>query len=105
LAKLKTDSNGRPLEMIGACLDNTENVRFANAVEQKSRQLQDIAWQQSHAVRSPLVTIMGLAELLRNSSPDKLEHEKMLEYLYKSAVELDKQVRLISTTAESDKSA
>lgn len=103
-AKLKTDSNGKPVEMIGACLDNTEKVLYANAVEQQSRQLLDIAWLQSHAIRSPLVRIMALADLARNSSAYDAEHEKMLEYLYESAVELDKQVRLISSTAQPDES-
>ncbi|MFD0751816.1 PAS domain-containing protein [Mucilaginibacter calamicampi] len=100
-AKLKTDSTGRPLEMIGACLDNTEKVLYATAVEQQSRQLLDIAWLQSHAIRSPLVRIMGIADLLCNMRNSEEEQNKLMAYLMTSARELDEQVRLISYKTES----
>jgi len=99
-AKLKTDGNGKPLEMIGACLDNTEKVLYANAVEQQSRQLLDIAWLQSHAIRSPLVRIMGLIDLLCNTPNSDEEQNKLITYLMTSARELDEQVRLISYKTE-----
>jgi PAS domain-containing protein len=100
-AKLKTDADGKPLEMIGACLDNTEKVLYANAVEQQSRQLLDIAWLQSHAIRSPLVRIMGLADLLCNMQNTREEQNKLMDYLMASARELDEQIRLISLKTES----
>ena len=100
-AKLKTDTNGKPLEMIGACLDNTEKVLYANAVEQQSRQLLDIAWLQSHSIRSPLVRIMGLADLLCNTPNTEEEQSKLIAYLMASARELDEQIRLISLKTES----
>jgi len=99
-AKLKSDENGKPLAMIGACLDITEKVLYANAVEHQSRQLLDIAWLQSHAIRSPLVRVMGLADLLCNSKNTSEEHNKLLTYLMTSARELDEQVRLISYKTE-----
>lgn len=101
-AKLKKDDKGNPVEMIGACLDNTEKVLYANAVAQQSRQLLDIAWLQSHAVRSPLVRIMALSDMLRTSPADDAERDKILDHLFESAVELDKQVRLISSKTESE---
>jgi len=100
-AKLKTDSAGKPLEMIGACLDNTETVLYANAVEKQSRQLLDIAWLQSHSIRSPLVRIMGLADLLCNTKNSEEEQNKLMAYLMTSARELDEQIRLISVKTES----
>lgn len=100
-AKLKADANGKPLEMIGACLDNTEKVLYANAVELQSRQLLDIAWLQSHAIRSPLVRIMGLADLLYNVENVSEEQNKLISYIMASARELDNQIRLISLKTES----
>jgi PAS domain-containing protein len=102
-AKLKTDHNGKALEMIGACLDNTETVLYANAVERQSRQLLDIAWLQSHSIRSPLVRIMGLADLLCNTKNTEEEKNKLVAYLMTSARELDEQIRLISLKTESAK--
>ncbi len=99
-AKLKTDANGKPVEMIGACLDNTENVLYANAIELQSRQLLDIAWLQSHAIRSPLVRIMGITDLLRNVHNTEEERQTLFNYLHTSARELDDQIRIISQKTE-----
>ncbi|PJJ83935.1 PAS domain-containing protein [Mucilaginibacter auburnensis] len=99
-AKLKKDENGKPLEMIGACLDNTQKVLYANAIEQQSRQLLDIAWLQSHAIRSPLVRILGITELLQNADNSEEERKKLLIYLSTSAHELDEQIKLISQKTE-----
>lgn len=99
-AKLKTDASGKPVEMIGACLDNTEKILYANAIEQQSRQLLDIAWLQSHAIRSPLVRILGITDLLRSSNNSDEERQKLLNYLQTSAQELDNQIKLISQKTE-----
>lgn len=104
-AKLKKDALGQPLEMIGACLDVTESVLQRQAIEQQNRQLLDIAWAQSHKIRSPLTRIMGLVELLDGELADQDKHRQVLDYLRFSATELDTEVRDISrktTTIELD---
>ena len=63
-------------------------LRFLDAIEEQNRKMMNIAWLQSHKVRGPLTRIMSLVELLANSDPDK-ETKVLLEYLSKSAVELD----------------
>ena len=95
-AKLKKDALGQPLEMIGACLDITESVLQRQAIEQQNRQLLDIAWAQSHKIRSPLTRIMGLVELLDSELADQENHRQVLDYLRFSATELDTEVRDIS---------
>jgi PAS domain S-box-containing protein len=41
-AKLVTDTDGSPLEMIGACLDITERVNQQEEIERQERELEDI---------------------------------------------------------------
>lgn len=99
-AKLKTDAQGIPVEMIGACLDITETVIQMQAIEQQNSQLLDIAWMQSHMIRSPLTRIMALVELIKDtpdSDPEKIE---LLNHLLTSAYELDEQVKRINKKAE-----
>jgi PAS domain S-box-containing protein len=99
-AKLKTDAQGAPVEMIGACLDITETVIQMQAIEQQNRKLLDIAWMQSHMIRSPLTRIMALIELIKDapeSDPEKIE---LLNHLLTSAYELDEQVKRINKKAE-----
>jgi PAS domain S-box-containing protein len=108
-AKLKSDADGTPLEMIGACLDVTERVKHIVAIEQQSQQLTEIgeqnarmiktlhALEQSHAdntrmmkvvahdLRNPIGAIKMTASALM-ARPDRLDRErKMLEIIYRSA--------------------
>lgn len=100
-AKVKTNAQGAPSEMIGACLDITESVSQMQAIEQQNHQLLEIAWMQSHVIRSPLTRIMALIELLKDL-PDNSNTEKteLLEHLLTSAYEMDEQVKRINKTAE-----
>ncbi|RYU90358.1 PAS domain S-box protein [Mucilaginibacter terrigena] len=99
-AKLKTDSQGMPVEMIGACLDITETVLQVQAIEQRNHQLLEIAWMQSHMIRSPLTRIMALVELIKDPSNTDAEKAEFLDHLLTSAHELDEQVKRINQKAE-----
>lgn len=100
-AKLKTDQFGHPLEMIGACLDITEKVNHRQTIEQRNRQLTEIAWVQSHLIRSPLAKIMGLIDIIKDGSADETEKQQLLDYLQSSALELDEQIKRIGKDIES----
>jgi len=99
-AKLKTDVNGTPLEMIGACLDITEKVSHIEEIALRDRQLTEIAWVQSHVIRSPLAKIMGLIDLLKDTAASDTEKEQLMDYLLSSALELDEQIRRICKEIE-----
>jgi len=100
-AKLKVDEQGRPLEMIGACLDITERINTFAALEQQNQKLREIAWMQSHVIRSPLANIMGLVELLKDAFVNEhdVEKSKLLDHLLASAHDLDERIRTISEKA------
>jgi len=69
--------------------DITENLKHIEAVEFQNQVLKEIAWTQSHVVRSPLARLMGLVEILSNENNSESEKKEMLGYLSKSAQELD----------------
>ena len=99
-AKLKKDAQGMPVEMIGACLDITETVIQVQAIEQQNLKLLDIAWMQSHMIRSPLTRIMALVELIKDTPDSDPEKNLLLDHLLTSAHELDEQVKRINQKAE-----
>lgn len=99
-AKVKTDAQGEPLEMIGACLDITESVRQMQAIEQQNRQLLEIAWMQSHVIRSPLTRIMALIELIKDIPDSNTERNELLEHLLAATHEMDEQINRINKKAE-----
>ncbi|TGL26004.1 PAS domain S-box protein [Leptospira yanagawae] len=80
-------------ETIGGIVDNfhdvTDRETQMEAIQMQNQKLRNIAWTQSHVVRSPLARIMGIIELIRTRSLTKEEEERSLGYLLDSANELD----------------
>ncbi len=84
---------GRPVKMVGACLDITK----AKTTETK---MKEIAWMQSHVVRAPLARLMGLVHLLHDHRDADEEHYEILDSILLSAKELDEVIRSITSNTE-----
>ena len=85
-------------EIIGvACFgrDITEQRKHEKEIEQQNKKLKDIAWLQSHKIRSPLANILGIVNLLKNASSVE-EKSELINLLSDSARELDEIVLAVS---------
>lgn len=80
--------------------DITERLNYIKAIEEQNEKLKEISWMQSHVIRAPLASILGLIPLISNTSETSADREKMLEYLSLSAMELDKVIRSITDKTE-----
>ncbi len=69
--------------------DVTERMKHLEALELQNSKLKEIAWLQSHVVRAPLARIMGLVDIILDSSSDIQTRDKALAYFKTSANELD----------------
>lgn len=67
--------------------------------EEKNKKLTEIAWKQSHLVRAPIVRMLGLLDLLQNSSTIA-EKEEVVNFLKASVEELDQVTREIISISE-----
>lgn len=77
--------------------DITEQLSYIDAIEKQNKKLNDIAWMQSHVVRAPLASLMGLAHLLADEKAETTEtREEILVKLLASANELDGVIKKIS---------
>ena len=76
--------------------DITERVNYIKAIEQQNKQLQQIAWMQSHVVRAPLARLMGVVDLIKNYPNTESEKNELLDHLLSSAHEFDEIIRDIS---------
>ena len=94
------DDEGKPMRMIGAIRDITERLNYITAIEKQNKKLLEIAWTQSHVVRAPLSRIMGLTELMKDSTDSEEEKEELLALLQTSANELDDIIKNISEKTE-----
>jgi PAS domain S-box-containing protein len=83
-----TDAKGNVKNYIAIERDITERMNYLTAIEQQNKQLREIAWVQSHKVRAPLASILGLTDLLIED-PNGPHSKETLEMLKKSAEKLD----------------
>jgi PAS domain S-box-containing protein len=109
--RVQTDESGAPTAMIGACLDiterkmteatlNAERQRRVADVAQQNKQLNEIAWLQSHVIRAPLARVMGLIEVYKSCEGDDCEQSELIAQISASVWELDGVIREIVGRAE-----
>lgn len=67
---------GEPAGILCIGHDITERKKTENKVAMQKEKLKEIAWQQSHQLRSPVVNILGCLQLIRNEKGLVTEEEK-----------------------------
>jgi PAS domain S-box-containing protein len=77
--------------------DITERQEHLQKIEKQNERLREIAWIQSHLVRAPVASILGLAQLCNLDDSPNVEIISMLK---KSAEELDKVIMNITTLTD-----
>jgi PAS domain S-box-containing protein len=69
--------------------DITDRLEYISAIETKNKELQNIAWLQSHVIRAPVAKIMGIVHLLQQLNLSEEEKEGLFIDLVSCAKELD----------------
>ena len=77
--------------------DITESQEHLHKIEDQNKRLREIAWIQSHRVRAPLASILGLAQLCSLGDSSNAEIIPMLK---KSAEDLDQVIMDITTLTD-----
>lgn len=95
------NENGKALRMVGAALDLTETKQLLTQVKEQNRILREVAWEQSHLVRAPLVRIKGLLDFMESDPEEAMTQAEVMKHLQGSTDELDEIIRKIVYKAES----
>lgn len=69
--------------------DITQRLEYISAIETKNKELQHIAWLQSHVIRAPVAKIMGIVHLLQQLNLSEEEKDGLFIDLVSCAKELD----------------
>ncbi len=93
------DETCRAIRMIGATIDITERVNYYKTIESQNLKLREIAWTQSHIVRSPLARMMGIVYQLSKIDRNSAEFDEWIKHFQKSGKELDDIIREIVKTS------
>lgn len=84
---LKDDLNAPGLYK--SILYTIERKRYVNAIEKQNKQLQEIAYIQSHIARAPLARMMGIVNIIKDIEMPGREREIWISNFNESAEELD----------------
>ncbi len=84
----------------GTFQDVTEQEMFIKRIEDKNETLKEIAYTQSHDVRGPLATIMGLVDLLDLEEFKDPHNVEIINGLKQSTSELDDIIKKVVKKAE-----
>lgn len=79
--------------------DITRQMLYIEAIEKQNEKLNRISFAQSHKVRSPLASIMGLTNLLNETSINDEEYRTILAQLTEACTRLDDVIREIDSDA------
>ncbi len=75
----------------------TPQLEYIETIERQNSKLNKIAWTQSHVVRAPLASLMGLVHLLEDGKYDDTKEVKSIhDKILNSANELDQVIRSIA---------
>ncbi|MCM4159837.1 PAS domain S-box protein [Antarcticibacterium flavum] len=83
------DDKGKAIRMVGALLDVTESRRLMKNIKKQNKVLKEIAWEQAHIVRAPLVRLKGLMQLLDAECYELWTRDCLLEKMQETVEEMD----------------
>lgn len=80
----------------GTIQDVTEQRLFVQKIQLQNQKLKDIAWIQSHKVRAPVASIMGLVQLINKDNMEDPMNEQVLDGIAEAAETLDRVIKEIN---------
>ncbi len=80
--------------------DISQYVKMIESLEEKNQRLSDIAWVQSHKLRGPLSTVMGIVQFLEDDDAPVEERNQMLIGLKAKVEEMDTIIHEIVSKTE-----
>lgn len=95
------NSQGKIVKFIGVIKDNTSRIVTLESLKLQNQKLKDIAWAQSHLVRGPLSSILGITKIITDNIASDDEKLQLIQHLHESAEKLDQVIRDIVTNTES----
>ena len=89
----------------GTIQDVTEQRLYIQKIQTQNQRLKDIAWIQSHKVRAPVASILGLVQLFNKEEPADPMNVEILQGVTEAAHTLDDVIKEINAKTESNKAA
>jgi len=82
--------------------DSTSKIQFQKSLIKKIEQLKDVSYLNSHLIRKPVASLMGLTNLIKDGIIDTSEFRNVADYIYECSLELDQVVREVNDKINDD---
>jgi PAS domain S-box-containing protein len=93
------DAFNKPVKLLGIAEDITERIQFIETLQERNKQLEEIAWLNAHEIRRPVASILGLMNLLDKENLANPQNQEIIPLLEKMVKELDIVIGNVSVTA------
>lgn len=81
----------------------TQQKKAEMQIKEQHERLLEISWIQSHRIRGPLASIMGLVSFVKNHEEEKHLHGELLDMLLEAARQLDEVVHEVVKASEGER--
>jgi PAS domain-containing protein len=95
--------NGAIAAIKGTIQDVTEQRLYIQRIQNQNQKLKDIAWIQSHKVRAPVASILGLIQLFNKEDLSDPTNAEVLQGVAEATATLDDVIKEINAKTENDK--
>jgi PAS domain S-box-containing protein len=85
----------KPGTIMGIAIDITQQKKHLQQIETQNEQLREIGWLQSHQVRGPVATIMGLIDLFDKNTPANPDNTEILDKIQEAVRQLDNSIKAV----------
>lgn len=93
---LERSEDGRPLVYLNMVIDITHVVELKSTIKNQVEKLEKISWKNSHELRSPVASILGLIDTLRFECSDSPHLAQILGFLKDTTRKLDEVIHQIN---------
>lgn len=82
-------TNGEVTGVSCVARDVTDELKKVSRIEHQNRRLKEIAWLQSHKMRAPVASMLGLVQLINKDELGSEENRLLLEYIEEALGNMD----------------
>jgi len=102
MAVLKVDELGKPKTVLSIAANVEEVVLLKKRIERQVNKLDMISFKNSHELRGPVATILGLIQLIEHDGFDGVNTKEIIDCLKRAVVKLDAVIHEINEQAHDE---
>ena len=89
LSVLEIDENQKAKTVLNTAVDITEIVELRRRLAEELNKIEIISFKNSHELRGPVATILGLVQLMSHESAIGIQSQEIIEMLRATVIKLD----------------